>query len=196
MRRRELLNNEKTVMIWKSPADKGLWGYVVDPSEIHYLFETDMLAVQSDLSIKELKNKMKEGGFSSFNSFMIEAVKKGTVTLLEPAFSNTIIGSFLFSQVPRYLWSIDQDKLISAKGFEKVPYYVYTSDGQMRFVCAADCMRNFCTYNPGSETVDGDITWYDSIKNQKLVLKNFNGITLANILPDADFKKFIEQTKN
>lgn len=183
---------EKTVMIWKSNESKDLWGYVVDPKDVGYFVETNMLAIQTDLTITKLQALKRERGFKSLNSFLMAAIHDNAVQLVEPMHVNSSSGTFLYDGKPKFFWSIDEERLFPAKGFRPEACYIYTANGVKRIVRASDCIKDFCTYDPFSKNVDGDITWYDAkIHNKKLVLKDFNGATLANIMREADFQKLI-----
>ncbi len=139
-----------------------------------------------------MKALQKKNGFASLNAFLIDSIRKKEIRLVEPRYRNAIADTFLYSEVPSILWSIEDEKLVSTRGKATVPYFIYKSDEGFRFICASDYTKDTFTYNPLSANADGDLTWYDGKSKEKLVTKNFNGMCLATVIRNSEFPKFLK----
>jgi|LSQX01.3.fsa_nt_gb hypothetical protein len=179
-------------MIWKHSSDEKDWGFIVRPKDISFLFETNLLAIESGINITGMKALQKKNGFASLNAFLIDSIRKKEIRLVEPRYRNAIADTFLYSEVPSILWSIEDEKLVSTRGKATVPYFIYKSDEGFRFICASDYTKDTFTYNPLSANADGDLTWYDGKSKEKLVTKNFNGMCLATVIRNSEFPKFLK----
>lgn len=170
-----------------------LWGYVVDPDKILLCSEVPYLGLDSDLNYRELMKLRKEKGFTKgMNSFVLYAVNHKILRMVEPLEENELSGTFIFKGTPRYGWSIEDDMFFINRMTETRPFYALENGGKSRLIRGEDCLKCIAPYNPVSEKADGDIVWYDSTKKEKLVMKAFNGSTLARVVPNEEFDKILQ----
>ena len=62
------METNETVMIWKHSSDEKDWGFIVRPKDISFLFETNLLAIESGINITGMKALQKKNGFASLNA--------------------------------------------------------------------------------------------------------------------------------
>lgn len=176
--------------IWKNAKDKNYWGYLVNPEQTKNLVGSvyPVVCTQKEFNIPEQTN----------NNMILDFTKNNTIAYLTPSFTDEDIAMSYYyinlceAKYNYYIWNIDAESLALIQEDDIKEYYLIKESGKTRLLEKQLFDQFQYRYETSDAQTSGDLTWFKAKKkNSKLVVKNFAGVTYANLMEETDFQKLL-----